>query len=354
VEITQYGFGVTDHQDAKTATLAALRVWASTSRAELAAAAWHAGNRNLAELARAAGVGRQAIYQDLRKHNIDPPTGREEPTLNTTTNTTEATADYPVPGWRHPSLTNVRTAKNYGHVTFSYEVKVTATDPEPALPDEWRTIAAGETDWDTYKARQREIGWVRKAWAYARLLRLFKALYTPAGNYSDEKFLSGFMKERMSATHGYSSFYHPVGYTGTAGDVWRTYVQARDALAGAYEAMKTQPDNQWRAGLGAIVDATDPVHTAASNWDHVARAFMELAVWYESYNDAEYSHSPAEVLTKVAKELCLDVDGWTLADSSRDYTRDSYRPNTACQAIADIIDNGQAWLKKVGQLAGDR
>ena len=66
-----------DTIDAKQATLDALSGWASrrdqqSERADLLAAAWWAGNRNVAELARATGVSRQTIYSDLNSRGIDP------------------------------------------------------------------------------------------------------------------------------------------------------------------------------------------------------------------------------------------------------------------------------------------
>ncbi len=40
-------------------------------RADLLTAAWWAGNRNVAALARAANVGRDTVYADLRSRGID-------------------------------------------------------------------------------------------------------------------------------------------------------------------------------------------------------------------------------------------------------------------------------------------
>ncbi|MGY5099447.1 hypothetical protein [Streptomyces sp. 900105245] len=58
-------------------SLGALRHWAerrdklARRRAELMAAAWWAGNRNIAELARAADVSRDTVYDDLRACGIE-------------------------------------------------------------------------------------------------------------------------------------------------------------------------------------------------------------------------------------------------------------------------------------------
>jgi transcriptional regulator of acetoin/glycerol metabolism len=44
----------------------------AVDRAALVADAWHAGIRNVAQLARIADVSRDTIYADLRSHRIDP------------------------------------------------------------------------------------------------------------------------------------------------------------------------------------------------------------------------------------------------------------------------------------------
>lgn len=73
------------HPASRDAALAALRAWAaqagahSAARPRLVAAAWRAGVRNVAELARAAGVrARDTIYADLTAMGIDY-TRREDP-----------------------------------------------------------------------------------------------------------------------------------------------------------------------------------------------------------------------------------------------------------------------------------
>lgn len=58
--------------------LDALRDWAvradqlASDRADLMAAAWRAGGRNVAELGRSAGVSRDTVCSDLRSRGIDP------------------------------------------------------------------------------------------------------------------------------------------------------------------------------------------------------------------------------------------------------------------------------------------
>jgi hypothetical protein len=66
------------------AALTDLREWAEsqpTARQRLVAAAWRAGVRNVAELARAAGVSRDTVYDDLRRENIDHTKRSAMPTL---------------------------------------------------------------------------------------------------------------------------------------------------------------------------------------------------------------------------------------------------------------------------------
>ncbi|MEU2899634.1 hypothetical protein ABZ690_08090 [Streptomyces sp. NPDC006967] len=64
--------------DTARAALAALRGWAvrrerlSADRADLMAAAWWSGHRNVAELARSADVSRDTAYVDLRSRGIEP------------------------------------------------------------------------------------------------------------------------------------------------------------------------------------------------------------------------------------------------------------------------------------------
>ena len=70
--------GLTDAADIKKATLEAVSAWPGQRdrlpehRADLLAAAWWAGNRNITELARASGTARDTVYRDLRSRGIDP------------------------------------------------------------------------------------------------------------------------------------------------------------------------------------------------------------------------------------------------------------------------------------------
>jgi hypothetical protein len=69
-----YNVGVSELEDPRGQALAALRAWASNqrpARPELVVAAWRVGARNVAELARAAGVSRDTIYADLAGQGID-------------------------------------------------------------------------------------------------------------------------------------------------------------------------------------------------------------------------------------------------------------------------------------------
>lgn len=69
---------MTDDTKIDQATLAALAGWAARrdrlpeDRADLLAAAWRAGTRNVAELARAADTARDTVYTDLRSRGIEP------------------------------------------------------------------------------------------------------------------------------------------------------------------------------------------------------------------------------------------------------------------------------------------
>jgi hypothetical protein len=75
----------TESDEARRSALAALRGWATrrdqlpARRADLLAAAWWSGNRNVAELARSADVSRDTVYDDLRARGIDPTDRRTAP-----------------------------------------------------------------------------------------------------------------------------------------------------------------------------------------------------------------------------------------------------------------------------------
>ncbi|WP_431981446.1 hypothetical protein [Streptomyces qinglanensis] len=81
--------GTREEADMARASLAALKGWAARrdrlpeQRADLLAAAWWSGWRNVAELARTADVSRDTVYDDLRARGIDPKdkavTGRPLP-----------------------------------------------------------------------------------------------------------------------------------------------------------------------------------------------------------------------------------------------------------------------------------
>lgn len=69
---------LTDSPDIQKAALDAVSAWPRQRdrlpehRADLLAAAWWAGNRNVAELARASDTARDTVYRDLRSRGIDP------------------------------------------------------------------------------------------------------------------------------------------------------------------------------------------------------------------------------------------------------------------------------------------
>src|ERR1700742_4414723 len=71
-----------DPEAARLAALSALRTWTRQrdrlpeQRIALMAAAWHAGERNVRELARIADVNRSTAYDDLARAGIDPKADR--------------------------------------------------------------------------------------------------------------------------------------------------------------------------------------------------------------------------------------------------------------------------------------
>ncbi|MCI2421691.1 hypothetical protein MOQ72_30075 [Saccharopolyspora sp. K220] len=74
-----------DHEHERLAALAALISWAdrrerlAEERADLVAAAWRSGSRNVAELARLARVSRDTIYADLKARSINTSARVQDP-----------------------------------------------------------------------------------------------------------------------------------------------------------------------------------------------------------------------------------------------------------------------------------
>lgn len=258
-----------------------------------------------------------------------------------------------VPGWRHPNLRSatVKTFR-YGSPRWTYDIRpFDGTEPEPAMPEQWRRKTDDEPNWDLYHARQHELKAIRQAWAQARFHRLFAALYQPG---RDNQLLEQFMRNDSDDAVTCRFWRHPVGYTGTAGDKWKAYTTARDELTAAYEAMKTQPDTHWRSGLGRIVDATDPAYTAASNWDNIGRNFVALARWCAHYIDPDVWPGPQRAIDDAGKKLGLDVAGWCVPYDLDEYSADSIYADTARSQIARIVKEGDAWLRAVDERAGRR
>jgi hypothetical protein len=326
---------VTGMTTAAEAALDALRRWAATNRADLVAAAWHAGNTNITELANAAGRGRDVIYADLRARNIDPKTDRtENPPVPTLTPTlAPGWTDYDVPGWRHPHLlwVQARTQQDGGYAGRVAEWKFgtkpfTGAEPEPEIPQEWRDVHPTDSDlpegdygrWAKYNQRNQEIRLVKRVWAQARF---------------DHQVI-----QRIQSPFQYSRK--------TVVDMWNDYVTARDALAAAYTALDTTADNEWRMAVLRIIDAKKPARTAAANWDSIAAEFAELDEWLLRQLGEE--DHPMRAVVDAAKKDGIDASAW-LIGSAYDYKSD-YGRTPACDQIHDIIEKGDARIKEVERL----
>lgn len=304
--------------DARAATLEALRAWAATSRADLVAAAWRAGNRNVAELARVAGVrDRGTIYLDLRSKGINP-TAREEPAMPTTAPTA---ADLPVPGWRHPHLLSIQARKTAFGAQYRYETKpFTGREPEPKLPAEWDQIhpSDGDRDWERVQQRRTEISLVQSVWAKAR--------------YRHQVGVA--LKERSGNPYL------------TAAEAWQAYVAARDALTAAYAALASTPDNMWRAAITRIVDTKKTAERAALAWDtHHAYPLAQLDKWLAGRVGRE--HMPSNALASAAKGHGVDVDGWIVADED-DYVM------TASAQINEMVREGEERIREIEALTSTK
>jgi hypothetical protein len=318
------------------AALVALRRWAATNRADLVAAAWHAGNRNITALADAAGCGRDAIYADLRARNIDPKSDRQEkpPVLTTKTNEIPGMTELPVPGWRHPNLLKVSLKvespgttweqKRYEFITTPF----TGTEPEPEIPDQWRGVHPTDSDlpegdyerWAKNTQRNQEILLVQRVWAQARFDYLIGQLLKSPYRYGHE----------------------------TAADLWAAYAAARDKLTAAYAALDTTPDNRWRTALLAIVDATAPAELAASNWDATAEKFAEQDRWLLRQL-GEQDHPVHAVATAAKKHGVNDAGDW-LIGSTYDYEHGSWGRSPAIDEVHQIVEKGDKRIKAVESL----
>jgi hypothetical protein len=311
--------------------LDALRRWAATNRADLVAAAWHAGNRNITALANAAGRGRDVIYADLRSRGIDPKTDRtENPPVTTTPTLAPGWTDYDVPGWRHPNLlwvqARVQADGDYaGRVSeWKFGTKpFTGTEPQPEVPEEWRTVHPTDSDllegdygrWAKYNQRNQEIRLVQGVWARARFTLLIGQLLKKPHQYDGR----------------------------TAAQFWTDYVAARDKLTSAYAALATTPDNMWRAATLNIVDAKKPAEDAAIRWDETAQLLAEQNEWLRrELGDDNY---PSDAIAVAAKEHGIDVDGWLIGWPS-DYTG-SWSRSPACEQIHQVIETGDERVKTV-------
>jgi hypothetical protein len=308
--------------DAKLAALEALRRWASTDRATLVAAAWRAGNRNVAELSAVAGKDRKTIYADLHSHGIDPARDREEPPMQTRTPTDDL-VELPVPGWRHPHLISVRRRSiGYGGTQYMSEVKpFTGREPEPVLPEEWQRDHPTDGEHrEFWSQRHTEIDLVRRVWAVAHFKVRVGAL------------LAG----------GRETGYH------RPAESWAQYQAARDRLREAYAALDTTPDNMWRSALLRIVDAKEPVELAASNWDYAAGQFAALDTWL--LRILGESDHPTHGLRDAAAAHGVDITDW-LIGSSYDYEEDSWSGGgPAHEEIREIIEKGDARIAAVQQM----
>lgn len=308
--------------DARAAALEALRRWSATSRADLVAAAWLAGNRNIAELARVAGRGRDAIYADLESHGIDPSTDRLEPPT-VPTDESQFTA-LPIPGWRHPHLISIERRKSYFGREYRATTKpFTGAEPRPEIPEQWVSKRDDEPDWDMCIQRDEEIGVIQKEWAKAHFTyRVGELLRRPPGYYGST----------------------------TAADVWGVYVAARDTLAGAYAALDTTPDTMWRAALLRIIDAKEPARLAASNWDSIAHEFAKLDQWLLR-EIGEENHTGNAAVRDAAKTHGVDTSDWTLGYVG-DYESSYGHSETAGADIDKIIERGDVRIAAVKQYVG--
>ncbi|MEV4212561.1 hypothetical protein [Micromonospora sp. NPDC049662] len=313
-----------ESQDVRASTLDALRRWAATDRPTLVAACWRAGNRNISELARIAGVGREAIYADLRAKGIEPTRTREEPpTMPTTTG--QADIELPVPGWRHPHLVNVRKSRDWRGVRYEFSTKpFTGREPEPELPEEWRNIhpsdGDGERNWERSSQRHTEIGLVRRVWARAHF-----------------GYQVGQLLGRRDG-HPYS----------TPAEHWQAFVDARETLRTAYAALDTTLDNMWKSALLRVVDAKGPAQEAAEMWDRRASEFAALDGWLlKQLGEDEY---PTHAIRDAAKEHGVDTTDW-LIESHYEYT-ETWTSTPAIAEIEKMITAGDERIRQVSGLAG--
>ncbi len=127
----------------RTVALAALQDWAGRrakleeDRPVLMAAAWKAGARSIAELARSAGVSRDTVYSDLRGQGIDYYNRNQDPRLTRLVRAVAALAMQFNPG----NPFNFKTAAAFGP-PLSEAAALLVSFEEPDLVDAVRKVLA--------------------------------------------------------------------------------------------------------------------------------------------------------------------------------------------------------------------
>lgn len=302
--------------DDRAAALAELEEWAqhqAHARPRLIAAAWRAGCRNIAELARTANVTRDTVYADLTSQGIDYSDRATKETPMPTPTTT-------VPTWHHPHFVAAKETR------FGTEYQFTAftgDEPEPKLPDS--VVQAFRAAFDAVVNNAVERQEVSDAW-------------TAAEN-----------EARAANTVWRVARYHRDVASGLRAAVpaARAYLRAKQAVDAAYAALDDALDGKWRATLLRLVDARETALKAAKEADD---ALAPVAQRMEG--EPERVLVQIDSVEGVARKVGIDITGWPIGDSY-DYQDSGWSRSPTQQALAEQFKQQDHRIKEVSRLVGD-
>ncbi|MEU7802685.1 hypothetical protein AB0B10_25835 [Micromonospora arborensis] len=299
--------------DPRASALAELQRWAqhqANARPRLIADAWHAGCRNVAELARTAGCSRDTVYADLTAQGIDysDRATKETPMPTSTT----------VPTWHHPHFVSAKKTS----FSIQYQFKAfTGDEPEPKLPESVSLAFANAYDTgepntparraalDAWQDAEQEARAANTSWCVARYHRDVAAI----------------LRKAVPAA--------------------QAYLRAKQAVDAAYAALDDAPDGRWRATLLRLADARSAALTAAEQFDQAVEPAAGL-----SDGLPERVLELTDSIEGVGRQVGLDTSDWYIG------TSDEYRGYGAGPSqdkLARKFEEQDRRIKEVSRLAGD-
>lgn len=146
---------------------------------------------------------------------------------------------------------------------------------------------------------------------------------------------------------------HAVPLLREAAPLWEAWVAAQGALAGAFQAFRSTPDNRWMSQLLCLADAERAALAAATRWDEAAErlAVIEDDHLREVVYDFEYG------LAEAAQAADLDISAWHI-DALGAYRHRGYGYRTDVTPLVgvlrDQVGEQRARLREVAGRAGNR